>query len=104
MQLGGLRAIVMYAGRVIEEANIYDLFGDPRHPYTIALLGSVPRMDQGRQRLNPIVGFPPDPISPGKGCAFAPRCNKADDLCRRERPSYEQKRAGHWAACWHSDA
>jgi len=38
-----------------------------------------------------------------EGCAFAPRCNKADDLCRRERPSYEQKRAGHWAACWHSD-
>ena len=65
------RAIVMYAGRVVEEANIYDLFGDPRHPYTIALLGSVPRMDQARKRLNPIGGFPPDLIDPG-GAAPSP--------------------------------
>jgi oligopeptide transport system ATP-binding protein len=94
------RAIVMYAGRVAEEANIYDLFGDPRHPYTIALLGSVPRMDQQRQRLNPIVGFPPDLIDPGRGCAFAPRCAFAHDTCLTNTPRLFSVGEGHTVACW----
>ncbi|MFN8514671.1 MAG: ABC transporter ATP-binding protein [Thermomicrobiales bacterium] len=94
------RAIVMYAGRVAEEANIYDLFGDPRHPYTIALLGSVPRMDQERKRLNPIVGFPPDLIDPGRGCAFAPRCAFAHDTCLTNTPRLFNVGEGHTVACW----
>jgi len=94
------RAIVMYAGRVAEEANIYDLFGDPRHPYTIALLGSVPRMDQERKRLNPIVGFPPDLIDPGRGCAFAPRCTFAHDTCLTNTPRLFNVGEGHTVACW----
>jgi oligopeptide transport system ATP-binding protein len=94
------RAIVMYAGRVAEEANIYDLFGDPRHPYTIALLGSVPRMDQERKRLNPIVGFPPDLIDPGRGCAFAPRCAFAHDTCLSNTPRLFSVGEGHTVACW----
>jgi oligopeptide transport system ATP-binding protein len=94
------RAIVMYAGRVAEEANIYDLFADPRHPYTIALLGSVPRMDQHRKRLNPIVGFPPDLIDPARGCAFAPRCAFAHDTCLTNTPRLFTVGEGHTVACW----
>ena len=94
------RALVMYAGRVAEAANIYDLFGDPRHPYSIALLGSVPRMDQRNGRLTPIVGFPPDLISPGVGCAFAPRCTFAHDTCLTNTPRLFTVGEGHTVACW----
>ena len=94
------RAIVMYGGRVVEEADIYNLFGDPRHPYTIALLGSVPRMDARRERLVPIGGFPPDLISPGAGCAFAPRCAFAHDTCLRNTPRLFTVGEGHTVACW----
>ncbi len=96
------RAIVMYGGRIVEEANIFDLFADPRHPYSIALLGSVPRMDAARQRLVPIVGFPPDLIDPQVGCAFAPRCAFAHETCARNTPrlfTLEEAEA-HTVACW----
>jgi oligopeptide transport system ATP-binding protein len=94
------RAIVMYGGRIVEEANIYDLFADPRHPYTIALLGSVPRLDERRERLIPIGGFPPDLIDPGAGCTFAPRCAFAFDTCRARTPHLFEVSEGHTVACW----
>jgi oligopeptide transport system ATP-binding protein len=94
------RAIVMYGGRVVEEANIYDLFGDPRHPYAIALLGSVPRMDERRERLTPIVGFPPDLTDPGVGCSFAPRCAFAHETCLTNTPRLFTVGEGHTVACW----
>jgi oligopeptide transport system ATP-binding protein len=94
------RAIVMYGGRVVEEANIYDLFGDPRHPYTIALLGSVPRMDEQRERLIPIGGSPPDLVDPGVGCSFAPRCAFAHETCERNTPRLFTVGEGHTVACW----
>jgi peptide/nickel transport system ATP-binding protein len=104
------RVIVMYAGRKVEEAEVGELFARPLHPYTVGLLASIPRLDLMRgearnttSRLQEIPGIVPPLFDLPEGCAFAPRCNKADDLCRRERPTYEQKRAGHWAACWHSD-
>src|SRR5581483_3689571 len=104
------RVIVMYAGRKVEEAPVEDLFARPLHPYTHGLMASIPRLDlmrgqekTGTGRLQEIPGMVPALTNLPDGCAFAPRCNKADDLCRRERPTYEQKRAGHWAACWHSD-
>ena len=104
------RVIVMYAGRKVEEAEVGELFARPLHPYTVGLLASIPRLDLMRGqavrntgRLQEIPGIVPPLFDLPEGCAFAPRCNKADDLCRRERPTYEQKRAGHWAACWHSD-
>src|SRR5688500_394812 len=104
------RVIVMYAGRKVEEAEVGELFSRPLHPYTVGLLASIPRLDLMRGqavrstgRLQEIPGIVPPLFVLPEGCAFAPRCNEADVLCRRERPTYEQKRAGHWAACWHSD-
>ena len=103
------RVIVMYAGRKVEEAEVGELFSQPLHPYTVGLLASIPRLDLMRGqaarntgRLQEIPGIVPPLFDLPEGCAFAPRCNKADDLCRRERPTYEQKKAGHWAACWHT--
>ena len=82
----------------------------PLHPYTVGLLASIPRLDLLRgqvrnatDRLQEIPGMVPPLFALPEGCAFAPRCSRADDLCRRERPAYEQKRPAHWAACWHSD-
>ena len=103
------RVIVMYAGRKVEEAEVGDLFARPMHPYTVGLMASIPRLDLLRgadrvatDRLQEIPGIVPPLFALPEGCAFAPRCPKADDLCRRERPHYEQKQPGHWAACWHT--
>ena len=104
------RVIVMYAGRKVEEAEVGELFARPLHPYTVGLLASIPRLDLLRgevrnatDRLQEIPGMVPPLFALPDGCAFAPRCNRADDLCRRERPVYKEKRPAHWAACWHSD-
>ncbi|WP_051444233.1 ABC transporter ATP-binding protein [Afipia sp. P52-10] len=102
------RVIVMYAGRKVEEARVEDLFADPQHPYTQGLMASIPRLGLMRgerteavSRLQEIPGIVPPLYSLPKGCTFAPRCARADDKCRAEFPPYEEKRAGHWAACWH---
>jgi peptide/nickel transport system ATP-binding protein len=104
------RVIVMYAGRKVEEAEVGELFSRPMHPYTVGLLASIPRLDLMRgeaghnnARLQEIPGIVPPLFELPEGCAFAPRCNRADDVCRGKRPVYEEKRSGHWAACWHSD-
>jgi len=104
------RVIVMYAGRKVEEADVGELFARPLHPYTVGLLASIPRLDLMRGqaertqgRLQEIPGIVPALFALPAGCAFAPRCSRADDLCRRERPSYEEKQPGHWAACWHTN-
>jgi peptide/nickel transport system ATP-binding protein len=103
------RVIVMYAGRKVEEAEVGELFARPLHPYTAGLMASIPRLDLMRGedkrpegRLQEIPGIVPPLFALPPGCAFAPRCPKADDLCRRERPAYEKKRPAHWAACWHA--
>ena len=101
------RVIVMYAGRKVEEASVGELFARPMHPYTRGLLNSIPRLDLLRganeetDRLQEIPGIVPPLFALPEGCAFAPRCPRAIDNCRVERPSYEQKAPGHWAACWH---
>jgi len=104
------RVIVMYAGRKVEEAPVAALFAEPLHPYTRGLLSSIPRLPSfaGRQqasveRLQEIPGIVPALSNLPPGCTFAPRCAFASELCRQDYPRYEQKRAGHWAACWHSD-
>jgi peptide/nickel transport system ATP-binding protein len=103
------RVIVMYAGRKIEEADVDALFDAPQHPYTHGLLASIPRLaliagesSDGSRRLREIPGMVPSLVDLPPGCAFAPRCAFADERCRREFPPYEQKRSGHWAACWNS--
>jgi peptide/nickel transport system ATP-binding protein len=102
------RVIVMYAGRKVEEASVGELFARPMHPYTRGLLNSIPRLDLLRgeneadtDRLQEIPGIVPPLFALPEGCAFAPRCPRAIDKCRVERPSYEEKAPGHWAACWH---
>ena len=102
------RVIVMYAGRRVEEASVYDLFDSPFHPYTIGLMGAIPRSTAGNgtsERLVDITGTVPPLWNLPKGCAFAPRCPRASARCMEERPPFEEKRPGHWAACWeHDDA
>ena len=83
------RVAVMYGGRIVEKATAADLFAQPRHPYTRALLAATPRIADDRQRpLVPIEGRPPDLVAPIPGCAFAPRCEAAQERCHREEPAH----------------
>jgi len=98
------RVNVMYAGRIIESGTAEDIYHHPRHPYTLALLRSVPRMDQPRQaKLDPVQGQPPDLTKLDDGCAFRPRCNFASDKCKSSSPKLEAVSDGHTTACWHHD-
>ncbi|GAA4923146.1 peptide/nickel transport system ATP-binding protein/oligopeptide transport system ATP-binding protein [Stackebrandtia albiflava] len=90
---------VMYAGRAVEQANVRDTFASPAHPYTKALLRSIPRLDVKGQRLEVIAGLPPVLTDIPPGCAFAPRCGYAQDVCRTERPPLSTVTAGRSAAC-----
>jgi peptide/nickel transport system ATP-binding protein len=91
---------VMYAGRVVERASVADLFAQPQHPYTIGLLGSIPRLDIEQERLAAIEGQVPNPLAPVSGCRFHPRCPFAIDRCRHEEPPVVDVGGGHEAACW----
>jgi oligopeptide/dipeptide ABC transporter ATP-binding protein len=94
------RVNVMYAGRIIEQAAARELYANPRHPYTLGLLRSVPRLDEPRRaRLAPIEGQPPDLTRLPPGCAFAPRCAYRAERCG-EVPPLETLAAGHLCACW----
>jgi peptide/nickel transport system ATP-binding protein len=103
------RVIVMYAGRKVEEAPVEELFARPQHPYTHGLLASIPRLPLMRgeeanaeQRLQEIPGTVPALSNLPPGCVFAPRCAHAEQRCHARYPDYEEKRPGHWAACWRS--
>jgi len=92
---------VMYAGRIVESGPASTLYNNPSHPYTVGLLNSVPRLDQERGKLiEPIPGSPPDLAALGSGCAFAPRCRFATDLCHNESPVLESVGDNHQSACW----
>ena len=99
------RVNVMYAGRIVEAGSADAIYHDPRHPYTIALLRSVPRLDQPRRaRLDPVDGQPPDLTRLDGGCAFRPRCRFAVERCGEARPALAPTgEAGHFAACFRSD-
>jgi oligopeptide transport system ATP-binding protein len=93
--------IVMYAGYIIEQSGVEDLYANPSHPYTLGLLGSLPRVDETeRTRLVSISGAPPDLVDVPKGCPFAPRCTYVIDRCRAENPSLMPVGPAHQAACW----
>jgi oligopeptide transport system ATP-binding protein len=95
------RVLVMYAGFIVEEALVDDLYEDPRHPYTIALLAALPRIDRRRdKRLRSIPGAPPNLLVEPKGCPFAARCELVMDRCYEEMPSLIQVERNHHAACW----
>ena len=91
---------VMYRGRIIEQSDVRTLFRRPEHPYTVGLLGSVPKLYQDAARLAAIRGTVPDPMRRLSGCAFAERCPFADRRCREQAPGLAEIDAGHWAACW----
>jgi len=96
------RVVVMYAGKVVEEAGVEQLFGEPRHPYTQGLIRSIPRIDRAateRTRLEAIAGVVPSLLRPAPGCRFAPRCRFATDICRREIPPLREVSPGHKVAC-----
>ena len=94
------RTLVMYAGHIAESAATDELFANPRHPYTLGLLASVPRVDDaGRNELSTIPGSPPDLLNPPKGCPFQPRCPFRIEKCQ-EYPPYENVGPGHVSACW----
>jgi oligopeptide transport system ATP-binding protein len=99
------RVNVMYAGRLVESGPAAAVYHDPRHPYTMALLRSVPRLDRPRQaRLDPVEGQPPDLTRLDGGCAFRPRCRYAVAKCAASRPALEQAgAAGHLSACFRRD-
>ncbi len=100
------RVIVMYAGRMVEEASVEELLNHPKHPYTRGLIGSIPRRRAGgprgrvRTRLQEISGLVPSLREPIPGCAFAPRCGFATARCTVEQPHFEAHAPRHYAACW----
>jgi len=99
------RVAVMYLGKIVEVADAADLYARPRHPYTMALLASVPEHDPARRREpSPVFGEPPSPLSPPSGCAFHPRCPFATEECRRVTPPLKSEPGlarGHLVACHH---
>ena len=94
------RVSVMYAGEVVEQAPVAALFAAPEHPYTVGLLGSLPRLDQKADQLAVIDGMVPDMSAPPPGCRFAPRCPFADDACRAAPPPIVRVSATHWSRCF----
>jgi oligopeptide transport system ATP-binding protein len=93
--------IVMYAGFIVEMAPVKGLYGDPRHPYTLGLLGSLPRLDaKTHEKLVSIEGLPPDLIALPEGCPFAARCDYVMDKCLEENPPLEPVGPNHYIACW----
>ncbi len=95
------RVLVMYAGFIVEEGPVDVIYGQPRHPYTLGLLRSIPRLDLGRQkRLIPIEGLPPDLLDPPQSCPFAPRCPFVIDKCLEENPPLMAVSAVRRSACW----
>ncbi len=95
------RVLVMYAGFIVEEGPVDVIYGQPRHPYTLGLLRSIPRLDLGRQkRLIPIEGLPPDLLDPPQSCPFAPRCPFVIDKCLEENPPLMAISAVRKSACW----
>ncbi len=98
------RMNIMYAGKIIERGTAMEVYANPRHPYTVGLLHSVPRLDQPRrEKLDPIEGQPPDLINVPQGCAFRARCRWAIDKCAIEAPPLMPTGDGHWSACWRAE-
>ena len=94
------RVLVMYGGEIVEQANVGELYAKPQHPYTVGLLGSLPRLDQKGQELVNIKGQPPSLYEVPTSCSFAPRCEYAYDLCRSENPQLTAISDTHAVACW----
>ena len=93
---------VMYSGRIVEKASVESLFAAPQHPYTIGLLGSIPKLHLEQERLPAIEGQVPNPLAAPRGCRFEPRCPFAAAKCRAQEPALIEVAPGHEAACWYA--
>lgn len=94
------RVVVMYAGKVVEEAEVIEIFENPKHPYTKGLLNSIPKLGQKTDRLDSIPGNVPTPANMPKGCKFAPRCSQVMDICKEKDPELLQISKGHQCRCF----
>ena len=94
------KVAIMYAGKIVEFGTAEQVYGNPQHPYTQALLRSIPRLHGEITKLEWIPGTPPDLISPPPGCRFAPRCNRVMDICNKEEPPIVEVEPGHYVSCW----
>jgi len=93
------RVQVMYAGTIAETADTYELFGNPRHPYTLGLMKSIPRLDSVGSKLDPIRGLPPDLVDLPDMCPFSPRCDFSEEVCERKAPVLREVKPGHKVTC-----
>lgn len=91
---------VMYAGHMAEMASATDIFKNPQHPYTVALMSAFPSIKGEKTELVVVAGEPPDLLYPPSGCRFHPRCSYATEICRQEQPPFEEKSKDHFVACW----
>jgi peptide/nickel transport system ATP-binding protein len=92
--------VIMYMGKVVEEAPVRQIYRTPTHPYTIGLMESIPALTRKKERLKPIKGMVPDPYNLPKGCPFEPRCPEAMEICREQMPPLREIRPRHRVACW----
>lgn len=92
--------LVMYSGRIVESAPVKELYENPLHPYTIGLLASIPSLDEEKGRLHSIDGVVPSPFELPEGCYFAPRCDKAMEICRKKQPEICHTSKGHTVSCF----
>ncbi|MDF0726530.1 ABC transporter ATP-binding protein [Cytobacillus sp. S13-E01] len=94
------RVVVMYAGKVVEETDVFTMFENPKHPYTKGLIGSVPKLGQKADRLESIPGNVPNPSNLPKGCKFAPRCSEVMNVCLESEPELTSVEQSHTCRCW----
>ena len=92
--------LVMYSGKIVESAPVNELYGNPKHPYTIGLLKSIPRLDETREELNTIEGTVPSPFELPQGCYFEPRCDKAMEICKHKHPETYKINENHTVSCY----
>jgi len=93
------KVAVMYAGKIVEYTDVFSIFKNPQHPYTIGLLNSIPKIDQDQERLEPIEGQPPNLVNLPKGCSFAPRCKEVQAICHTKEPELIKVGEGHQVRC-----
>jgi len=92
--------VVMYLGRIVEAAEVHELYHNPKHPYTQGLMNSIPSLASKKERLTPIKGVVPDPFDVPAGCGFEPRCPHAMEICKTKVPPLKEVAPGHKVACW----
>jgi oligopeptide/dipeptide ABC transporter ATP-binding protein len=92
--------LVMYSGKIVESSSAVEIFDNPKHPYTVGLLQSIPNLEEDRERLNSIEGIVPNPFELPEGCYFAPRCKHVMDRCRKEQPEDYTVGENHTVKCF----